>query len=217
MNFCANRFFFTSTYAAIKESARKRKKLFDYRFFFEEQRDEKFEATFRGWLATSIIQRAAIQAGRIGRLSSLLQGRRESWSRLVDWKVNRKRIYTKHHDGYGYVSWTKRKGKKKYWKAHRNESRIPRAIPRQSFSKQDRSIDRSIEGDPSWRIEWRKRNEVTSKWMLTRETDRLGATGGWKRLRIHGEWEKHVVFSTLFPHLFSLKNVLTTREHDFPR
>lgn len=141
MNFCANRFFFTSTYAAIKESARKRKKLFDYRFFFEEQRDEKFEATFRGWLATSIIQRAAIQAGRIGRLSSLLQGRRESWSRLVDWKVNRKRIYTKHHDGYGYVSWTKRKGKKILESASKRIS-YTSSDPSSIFF-ETRSIDRS--------------------------------------------------------------------------
>lgn len=145
MNFCANRFFFTSTYAAIKESAKKRKKLFDYRFFFEEQRDEKFEATFRGWLATSIIQRAAIQAGRIGRLSSLLlQGRRESWSRLVDWKVNRKRIYTKHHDGYGYVSWTKRKGEKNIGKRiETNLVYLERSLVNLFRNKIDRSIDRS--------------------------------------------------------------------------
>lgn len=67
----------------------------------------------------------------------------------------------------------------------------------------------SIEGDPSRRIERalvitdrgeeeETGNEATSKWMLTRETDRLlGATGGWKRLRIRGE-TRRAVFSTLF-------------------
>lgn len=84
------------------------------------------------------------EAGRIGRLSSLLQGRRESWSRLVDWKVNRKRIYTKHHDGYGYVSWTKRKGEKNIGKRiEMNLVYLERSLVNLFRNKIDRSIDRS--------------------------------------------------------------------------
>lgn len=64
----------------------------------------RFEGDWRHRLSESR-PRGAIQAGRIGRRTVLQEG--ESWSRLVDWKVNRKRIYTKHHDGYGYVSWKK--------------------------------------------------------------------------------------------------------------
>lgn len=48
MNFCANRFFFTSTYAAIKESAKKRKKLFDYRFFSKSNATKNLRRRFEG-------------------------------------------------------------------------------------------------------------------------------------------------------------------------
>lgn len=74
-----------------------------------------------------------------------------------------------------------KKKRKEYWKAHRNESRTTSNLSPNL---------RSIEGDPSRRIERaldiidrgeeeETGNEATSKWMLTRETDRLlGATGG---------------------------------------
>lgn len=58
----------------------------------------------------------------------------------------------------------------------RKERNIGKASKRISVVKlfQNKSIDRSIEGDPSRQ----GGKEATSKWMLTRETDRLGATGG---------------------------------------
>ena len=181
----------------------KRKELFDpFSLFFEEQQRERKIWGDVSRVTGDIDYPKAAPAPR-SRPSGLdawngFTGRRNPGrDRLIGKLIEKEYIRNTNRRLWLYVSWTKKK-RKEYWKAHRNESRTTSNLsPNLRSIEGDRRIERALEIIDRGEEE-ETGNEATSKWMLTRETDRLlGATGGWKRLRIRGE-TRRAVFSTLF-------------------